>query len=111
MYYRFGTTTSINCGNAVSANTRHIYDVSDNVYLDGTLIKTTTNTYTYNSSQSNILIFKAARSNYYSDYKLHDFKLYDGDTLVRHLLPCTYLGEPGMWDTVENKFYRNQGTG
>jgi len=95
----------------VSVNTRHIYDVSDNVYLDGTLIKTTTNTYTYNSSQSTILIFKAARSNYYSNYKLHDFELYDGDTLVRHLLPCTYLGEPGMWDTVENKFYRNQGTG
>jgi len=32
-------------------------------------------------------------------------------TLVRNMLPCTYLGEPGMWDTVENKFYRNQGTG
>jgi len=31
--------------------------------------------------------------------------------MIHNLLPCTYLGEPGMWDTVENKFYRNKGTG
>ena len=35
----------------------------------------------------------------------------EGDQIVHNFLPCTYLGEPGMWDTVENKFYRNQGTG
>ena len=43
--------------------------------------------------------------------KLYHFRVWDNNILKRNMLPCTYLGEPGMWDTVENKFYRNQGTG
>ena len=43
--------------------------------------------------------------------KIYHFSMKQDGTLVRNMLPCTYLGEPGMWDTVENKFYRNQGTG
>ena len=43
--------------------------------------------------------------------EVHYFQIYDNNILIRNFLPCTYLGEPGMWDTVENKFYRNQGTG
>lgn len=43
--------------------------------------------------------------------KLYYCQIYDNGTLIRNFIPCTYLGEPGMWDTVENKFYRNQGTG
>lgn len=48
---------------------------------------------------------------YYFVGKFYYCKIWNGSTLVRNFLPCTYLGEPGMWDTVENKFYRNQGTG
>ena len=47
----------------------------------------------------------------YTSMKCYYFSINNGSTLVRNLLPCTYLGEPGMWDTVENKFYKNQGTG
>lgn len=43
--------------------------------------------------------------------RISNVKITEGTTIVRNFLPCTYLGEPGMWDTVENKFYRNQGTG
>lgn len=43
--------------------------------------------------------------------KVFRCEMYENEVLVRNFLPCTYLGEPGMWDTVENKFYRNQGTG
>jgi len=43
--------------------------------------------------------------------KIFKATFYENNILKRNLLPCTYLGEPGMWDTVENKFYRNQGTG
>lgn len=31
----------------------------------------------------------------------------EGDTTAIHLVPCTYNGEPGMWDLVEQKFYGN----
>lgn len=47
----------------------------------------------------------------YTSMKCYYFSINDGSKLVRNFLPCTYLGEPGMWDTVENRFYGNQGTG
>lgn len=44
--------------------------------------------------------------------KIYSYKDIDVDgNIIRNMIPCIYLGEPGMWDTVENKFYRNQGTG
>lgn len=39
--------------------------------------------------------------------KLYYWKLYDNDVLVRDYKPCTYNGEAGLWDSVENKFYGN----
>jgi len=50
-------------------------------------------------------------NNYCTNFKVYYYKASNNGVLVRNMLPCTYLGEPGMWDTVENKFYRNQGTG
>lgn len=44
-------------------------------------------------------------------FKMYYLSIKENGVLIRNFLPCTYLGEPGMWDTVENKFYRNQGTG
>lgn len=35
------------------------------------------------------------------------FKVWHGAELYRDLRPCTCFGEPGMWDTVEGKFYGN----
>ena len=47
-----------------------------------------------------------------SKAKIYSYKDIDVDgNIIRNMFPCTYFGEPGMWDTVENKFYRNQGTG
>ena len=40
-------------------------------------------------------------------------KIYDNDTLVRNFVPCYRKSDNvvGMFDTVEGKFYTNQGTG
>ena len=46
-----------------------------------------------------------------SKSRIYYIRFYDNNILIGNFIPCTYLGEPGMWDTVENKFYRNQGTG
>lgn len=44
--------------------------------------------------------------------KIYAYKDIDSDgNFIRNMLPCTYFGEPGMWDTIENKFYSNKGTG
>lgn len=50
---------------------------------------------------------------------VYDVKIYEDDTLVRHLVPVPRglkigdytVPENGMWDIVEQKFYGNSGTG
>lgn len=111
-YYRYGSTTSQRVNYVVAQNTIHEWDVSDKVYVDGVLKFTSANTYTYNTSQGNIEIFKAGRSTTLgSTYRLHSFKLYDGDTLVRDFVPAQFNEEYGLWDLVQNRFYGNKGTG
>lgn len=45
--------------------------------------------------------------------KVYSCKIYDGQTLVRNFVPVRSIatGEGGLYDTVENKFYGNDGTG
>lgn len=43
--------------------------------------------------------------------KLYWLKCYEDDKLVNNFIPCTYNGEAGLFDTVQNKFYGNKGTG
>ena len=112
-YYRYGATTSQNVNFTVGQNEIHTWDVSDKVYVDGSLKFTSTNTYTYNSSQKTIQIFKAARASYYSSYKLYNFKLYDGDELCRNFVPAKRKSDNviGLYDLVSHKFFTNSGTG
>ena len=34
-----------------------------------------------------------------------------GNSIIHNYIPCSYNGTPGMWDSVEGKFYGNDGTG
>ena len=44
--------------------------------------------------------------------KLYLFKIYDNDVLVRDFIPCKNpSGVIGLYDTVNNQFYQNAGTG
>lgn len=78
-------------------------------YLNGTALTLKANAITPTVSE-NICIGKAYRTKY-QPIAVQFLKLYQETTLVRNFLPCTYFGEPGMWDTVTNKFYGNSGTG
>lgn len=112
-FYRYGSTISQNVNFLVGQNEIHIWDVSDKVYVDGVLKFTSTNTYTYNATQSTIQIFKAARNTYYSTYKLYNFKLYDGDYLVRNFIPAKRKSDDviGLFDIVSMQFFTNVGSG
>lgn len=48
-----------------------------------------------------------------SKAKIRNLDLYNGNTLIVHLVPCYSIidGEIGMYDTVNSKFYTNAGTG
>lgn len=63
-------------------------------------------------SSNSVMLFRSMMSSYPAvKCKIYQFTIKEGTTLVRNFLPCTYFGEPGMWDTVTNKFYGNSGTG
>lgn len=110
--FYFGKGTSIK-SYSTTVTSLHTYKIDGlKCYIDGTQVLTLEQqTFT---ADNTIPLFADKRSgsiNQQACLKLYYFKFYNGSTLVRNFLPCTYLGEPGMWDTVENKFYRNQGTG
>lgn len=114
---RFGTSNDV-FGTTADTNlhTFVIKPISTGAefYIDDTLI--TTNNSSAFTTTAHFLIFRryfsSTGNDCYDLFKLYYFKVWDDDgTLIRNMLPCTFLGEPGMWDTVENKFYRNKGTG
>lgn len=45
------------------------------------------------------------------DVELYQCQIYDGDTLVRNFFPCIRGEEFGLWDTVTQQFYGNDGDG
>ena len=109
-FYRYGSTKALNTGISVKQNQWYEWDMSQSVYLDGDLRYTTTNTYTYNSNQVNICIFKCRN---YATYQLAYFILYDGEEKVREFYPCYRKSDSviGLYDKVTNKFYPNNGNG
>lgn len=111
MYYRYGKTTSINTGVSAPFNEFHEWDVSDAIYLDKVKLYTTNNVYTYNANQSNIYLFKSARS--YGNFRASYFILYDGDEKVREYYPCYRKSDNaiGLFDKVSNTFFPNLGSG
>lgn len=85
-------------------------------YFDGVLKNTmTTNTFT---TTSNLWLFL---SNTTSDalitnnasIRIFYCKIWNNTTLARNMIPCERCsdGKPGLYDTVNNVFYVNQGTG
>ena len=45
------------------------------------------------------------------DIELYELKIYDGSTLIRDYYPVCRQGEYGLWDSIEQKFYGNEGEG
>ena len=77
-----------------------------------TINNTSYSTASGNVFGNNLLLMRDPYSDSYRfNGKFYYCKIYNGDSLIRNLIPCTYFGEPGMWDTVTKQFYRNQGTG
>ena len=108
---RYRTTLEANGGNLKVS----VLKVSDNT--------TTTNTTTYTVSNGNltavtnsIILFGNHTSSGYSQLstvKIYSFKLWDNGVLKRNLVPVSRKSDNvlGMYDTVNNVFYTNSGTG
>lgn len=82
------------------------------VSSDGT---TVSHTFTYNSFTTpyTLTLFAVHRASLLKGLqKIYSCQLYDNDTLVRNYVPCINpSGVVGLYDTVNDAFYQNAGTG
>lgn len=96
-------------------NTRyHINKNKQNLYLNDTLIYTFTNQVF--QSNHNMYIFAMNQNNateFFSELKLYSCKIYDNGILIRDYKPCKRVSDNkvGLYDSVNNIFYENEGTG
>lgn len=90
-------------------------------YLDNTTYKSGDKEIKLDASKeaennNNILLF-AEIADRPADIKIYYFKVWDGDTLIRYMVPvnkgmvigATTIQDAGMWDLVNERFYGNQG--
>lgn len=111
-YYRYATNTAVNVG-TIGGGVRHTVEVGKKVYVDGTLKYTSPNTYVPAASVLSIKLFGSNRSTNRATFRLYSFKLYDGDNLVRDLIPAMRNSDRtvGMYDLVSDTLLTNAGTG
>lgn len=82
------------------------------LYVDGALVLSFSGTF---SVPYNMYVFANNEKDtkvYPSEAEIYDLQVYQGNTLVRGLIPCvTGSGELGLWDDVNSVFYGNVGSG
>lgn len=95
---------------------KHIYELDKNIYKVDNEIIYSYPMQTFMCTQ-NINIFRDNNSytqdKRYCNMKLYSFKIYDNESLIRNFIPCYRNTDNiiGLYDTVEGKFYTNQGSG
>lgn len=101
------------CGGNVSGvnptvGSRYIFDYTSAGYsVNGGAFVSAARAYT---DGFNDTIFYS--SSHYGAFKFYAYQLYDGETLVRDMMPCINdNGEVGLFDMVNGVFYGNAGSG
>ena len=109
LYYRYSSTSYKKIDTGIQKSNWYNFEFSDKVIVDG-VEKVSVNSYDFSNNDQSFLIGKG-RTYGYARFK--EIKMYDGDELVRDLVPYYKkdVGEVGMLDKVHNVFYENQGTG
>ena len=115
IYYRYGTSAPLYDNNMPS-----LYNVwthcewGQNVYYNGNLVLTVSSPGNFSSNNETLYI---GRGRYFGDSgygqaKFGRVKIFDNNILVRDLIPAKNSSNViGMYDTVNNVFYTNAGTG
>lgn len=96
-------------------NTHHIIynDMQNDVYFDEVNVGKVTNLTTSDTRSLTLFARHSSNIEAYSKAKIYYCKLCENGILVRNFIPCyrNSDGEAGLYDTVNNVFYTNQGTG
>ena len=108
------TNTSNTVTNTSTDENLHIvYKNKTALYVDGTQIDNSgSGNFTSNYSIYLLAANVGGTASFISSGKLYHTKIWDNDTLVRNFVPAKNAsGAVGMYDTVNNRFYTNAGTG
>lgn len=121
-YYMFRTTTN-SMGSNAEADTRYkiIFNDSGKFYINGTLVYSTTDTFTVPSSMPTMPLFAqkevygSSTGLYLSNkvFRLYHFAVKKNGIYIRDMYPCYRISDTaiGMYDLVNSRFYANAGTG
>lgn len=111
--FRYGTTKWDNSGYSFSERAYIVF--GRELYLNKELIYTFPET-TFKGNHNLILFGRFNNSNVLNDagnVTIYSCKIYDNDELVRDFIPCyeKQSEEIGLYDIVNDVFYKNEGTG
>ena len=111
--YRFDYASSTNELATKPTGKFTINSDKNKCYINGELVFTAT--YTTFASPVNMYIFNNNNNGSLSggsSAKLYNCSIYDNGVLIRNFIPCkTESGTVGLYDSVNNQFYQNAGSG
>lgn len=114
IYWDMQSSRLIGTTNSFLANEYINFDVGNNyVKKNGATVLTGTTISSFTGDcPIQILRDNPTGSSTCAKGRIYYLKIYNSGTLIRNLLPCkNKSGAIGMYDTIEKKFYNNNGTG
>ena len=102
-------------GKDTTTDKYHIIHSKDGTYVNNELVWTTGTIRTFTTPQ-NLIVFgyyNTATTMALSAIRLYHLKLWENNIIVRDFIPCyrNSDGEIGLYDSINDIFYTNQGTG
>ena len=102
-------------GGPTTTDKYHIIHSKDGTYVNNELVWTIQTISTFTTPQ-NLIVFgyySSSTNRGLSEMKLYSLKLWENNTLVRNFIPCYKKSnnEIGLYDTINDVFYTNNGTG
>ena len=112
--FAFGTSAWAGSTIAYDLNRHTVYmnDSNGDGRLDNTILASHSNVVSLVNTNKSMYLFRSNGGSNYTNVKIYSCKIYDGTTLIRNFIPALDQDNVAcMYEQVEGKFYRNQGSG
>ena len=106
LYYRYSSANRIDINTGIEINKWNNFEFSDKIKVNG-LEKGTIGSYNFSNNNQTFYI---GRGRNCGCARFKEIKMYDGENLVRHFIPCYRKSDEkgGMFDVVNQKFYTDE---